>query len=99
VRECLPADVMLHYDRLRKLEPELLECQEIFAMAVLTTTWRNLTPARRRKLEAYFVKPTRSGRTGARLNGRLALPAKSRQQAGLMQAPSRRKILPFSNQK
>src|SRR5665213_1407231 len=83
VRECLPADVMLHYDRLRKLEPELLECPEIFAMAVLTTTWRNLTPERRRKLEAHFTKPTRGGLTSSRLNGRLELPAKSRRQDGM----------------
>ena len=98
VRESLPADVVLHYDRLRKLEPELLECPEIFAMAVLTTTWRNLTPARRRILEAHFNTPTRGWRA-ARLNGVLALRVKSRGQDGLRQATSRHKTLPSSNQK
>lgn len=99
VRECLPADVVLHYDRLRKLEPELLECPEVFAMAVLTTTWRNNTPARRRQLEAHFTKPTRDGRTAARSIGGLDLPAKSRQQAGLTQAASPRKTLQSAKQK
>jgi hypothetical protein len=66
VRECLPDEVVLHYDRLRKLEPELLECPEVFAMAVLTTTWRNLTPARRRELETHFTKPARGARPSLR---------------------------------
>ena len=26
VRECLPAEVLAHYDRLKRTEPELLEC-------------------------------------------------------------------------
>jgi hypothetical protein len=99
VRESLPADVVLHYDRLRKLEPELLECPEIFAMAVLTTTWRNLTPARRRALETHFTKPKRGGQTKVRLNGDLGWPVKSRQPNGKAHVPSRSKTLSSANQK
>jgi hypothetical protein len=83
LRDCLPADVVLHYDRLRKLEPELLECPEIFAMAVLTTTWRNLTPDRQQKLEKHFTKTQEKSWTRERITN----------------VPSRRKVSPSANQK
>jgi hypothetical protein len=59
VRDCLPANVLLQYDHLKAAEPELLECEEVFAMAVLADTWRDLPPAGRIKLQAHFTK--RSG--------------------------------------
>ena len=99
VRECLPDEVVSHYDRLRKLEPELLECPEVFDMAVLTTTWRNLTPPRRRKLETHFTKPARGARPNSRPNGLLKLPAKSRLRAGIAQPATWRNNLPPVKQK
>jgi len=66
VRDCLPAEVLIHYDRLRKAEPELLECPEVFAMAVLVSTYRRLSPRQRRRLVNHFATPprVRSGCTG-----------------------------------
>lgn len=55
VRECLPADLLTHYDRMKKRERAMLACPEVFAMAVLVSTWRSLPPARRRKLVAHFA--------------------------------------------
>ncbi len=57
VRECLPDEVLAHYDRLKESEPELLSCPEMFAMAVLVSTWQSLSPAKRTKLAAHFVTP------------------------------------------
>jgi hypothetical protein len=39
VRECLPAPVLITYDRMKETEAELLECPEVFAMAVLVATY------------------------------------------------------------
>ena len=96
VRECLPADVLLHYDRLRKLEPELLECPEIFAMAVLTTTWRNLTPDRRRELESHFSAPARGNLLEVRLNRRPESPQKSQKHGAVVPSRLRRKAMQAS---
>jgi hypothetical protein len=54
VRGCLPRVVLVHYDSLKQQEPELMRCPEVFAMAVLVSTYRSLTPPRRRKLLAHF---------------------------------------------
>ena len=59
VRECLPAEVLVHYDRLKETEPELLECPEVFAMAVLVSTYRSLSPRKREKLVNHFTTPPR----------------------------------------
>lgn len=61
VRECLPAEVLLHYDRFKESEPELLECPEVFAMAVLVSTYRGLPPRGRKKLVNHFVTPPSIG--------------------------------------
>ncbi len=57
VRECLPAEVMVHYDRLKEIEPELLECPEVFAMAVLVSTYRSLSPRTRQRRVNHFATP------------------------------------------
>ena len=66
VRDSLPSAVVRQYDQLRQTEPELIKCPEVFAMAVLVATWRRLTPAGRRRLEAHFTSPTRERRMGLR---------------------------------
>lgn len=60
VRGCLPTDVLIRYDRMTLVESELHDSAEVFAMAVLVTTWRELSPARRRKLETHFNTPSRN---------------------------------------
>jgi hypothetical protein len=57
VRECLPREVLTHYDRMKKTEHALLSCPEMFAMAVLVSTYRNLSPLKRKKLIGHFVTP------------------------------------------
>lgn len=59
VRDCLPAEVLVHYDRLKETEPELLECPEVFAMAVLVTAYRSLSPRKRQRLVNHFTTPPR----------------------------------------
>jgi hypothetical protein len=61
VRECLPAEVLFHYDQLKETEPELLECPEVFAMAVLVSTYRSLSPLKREKLVNHFATPPSVG--------------------------------------
>jgi len=57
VRECLPPEVLAHYDRMKKAEHALLSCREVFAMAVLVSTYRSLSPRKRKKLIAHFATP------------------------------------------
>lgn len=57
VRECLPSEVLAHYDRMKKTEHALLSCPELFAMAVLVSTYRSLSPLKRKKLIAHFATP------------------------------------------
>jgi hypothetical protein len=57
VRECLPAHVLGQYDRMKVADSDLLECPEIFAMAVLVSAYRHSSPDQRRKLIAYFPTP------------------------------------------
>lgn len=66
VRDSLPPAVVMQYDRLRQTESELIKCPEVFAMAVLVATWRSLSPAGRRRLEAHFAAPPRGRRKGSR---------------------------------
>lgn len=74
VRDCLPTDILAHYDRLMKTELELRECPEVLAMAVLADTWRDLSPAGRRRLREHFTTTARERRTNMRAKGHLALP-------------------------
>jgi hypothetical protein len=57
VRDCLPREVLRHYDQLKQTEPELFQSPEIFAMAVLVDTYRSLSPAGRKRLLAHFATP------------------------------------------
>ena len=57
VRECLPSEVLTHYDRMKKTERALLSCPDVFAMAVLVSTYRSLSPRQRRKLVSHFATP------------------------------------------
>jgi len=57
VRECLPPEVLWNYDQLKQTDLELLKSPDIFAMAVLVDTYRNSTPAGRKKLLAHFPTP------------------------------------------
>jgi len=57
VRECLPAEVLARYDRMKESDPELLECPEVFAMAVLVSTYRGASPRKRGSLLKHFATP------------------------------------------
>jgi hypothetical protein len=59
VRECLPPEVLAHYDRMKKSERALRSCPEVLAMAVLVATFRGLSPQGRKKLVAHFALPSR----------------------------------------
>lgn len=72
VRGCLPAEILFHYDRMKDTEPELLKCPEVFAMAVLVSTYRNLSPRKRQKLVNHFATPPRGAYGG---NGHIATPS------------------------
>jgi len=60
VRGCLPSSVLATYDLMKEADPELLECPEVFAMAVLVSTYRNLPPGPRRKFVTHFDSPPES---------------------------------------
>lgn len=59
VRECLPPEVLTHYDRMKKSERALRSCPEVFAMAVLVSAFRSLSPKGRKKLAAHFALPAK----------------------------------------
>lgn len=69
VRECLPAVVLAHYDRMKKTERGLLACPDVFAMAVLVSTYRSLSPRQRRKLVAHFATPAPTQSSAVQRNG------------------------------
>ena len=55
VREVIPPEVLTHYDHLKATATDLRESPELLAMAVLLTTYRSLSPAKRRKLLKHFA--------------------------------------------
>lgn len=55
VRDCLPCQVLATYDRMERTDAPLLEAPEVFAMAVLVSTYRNATPVDRCKLLTHFT--------------------------------------------
>lgn len=71
VRGCLPNEVLGHYDRMTNTEPALLKCPEIFAMAVLVSTYQSLSPRKRRRLATHFATPLRV-RSGGPCSTRVA---------------------------
>jgi len=54
VREVIPPEVLAHYDHLKATATDLRESPELLAMAVLLTTYRSLSPAKRKKLLKHF---------------------------------------------
>ena len=55
VREVIPPEVLAHYDQLKATAADLRESPELLAMAVLLTTYRSLSPAKRKKLLKHFA--------------------------------------------
>jgi hypothetical protein len=55
VREVIPPEVLAHYDHLKANATDLRESPELLAMAVLLTTYRSLSPAKRKKLLKHFA--------------------------------------------
>jgi hypothetical protein len=64
VRECLPPEVLAHYDRMKTAERKLRLFPEVFAMAVLVSTFRSLPPQGRKKLLAHFDVPSQEQNLG-----------------------------------
>ena len=69
VHGCLPGSVLATYDQMKETEPELLECPEVFAMAVLVSTYRSSSPAKRRELLSHFPDPLPVAKRAMRCNG------------------------------
>lgn len=55
VREVIPSEVLAHYDNLKITAVDLLESPDLLAMAVLLTTYRGLSPAKRKHLLRHFA--------------------------------------------
>jgi hypothetical protein len=55
VREVIPPEVLTPYDHFKATATDLLESPELLAMAVLLTTYRSLSPAKRKKLLMHFA--------------------------------------------
>lgn len=59
VRDCLPPSVLATYDEMKDTDPELLDCPEVFAMAVLVSTYQRLPAVSRRRLVSHFaIRPS-----------------------------------------
>ncbi len=56
VRERLPAAVIATYDRMKQTDTDLLDCPELFAMAVLVSAYRSSSPSARRTLCGHAKK-------------------------------------------
>jgi hypothetical protein len=68
VRECLPVTVLAHYDRMKKTERTLLTCPEVFAMAVLVSTYRSLSRLQRGRLVRHFATSSRTQNNAVQCN-------------------------------
>ena len=64
VREIVPGEVLVLYDRMRRSDSDLLDSCELFAMAVLVATYRSLSPRKRKRLLAHFSTEPRIQRLG-----------------------------------
>lgn len=60
VREVLPVEVLAHYDRMKTSHAELMESPELFVMAVLVSTYCNLSRRKRQELLAHFATKPRA---------------------------------------
>jgi hypothetical protein len=54
VRDILPAEVLGRYDEMKSTDEELWENPELFAMAVISDTYRSLSPGKRKKFLGHF---------------------------------------------
>jgi hypothetical protein len=54
VRDILPAEVLARYDEMKSTAEDLMESPELFAMAVLSDTYRSLSPSKRKKFLGHF---------------------------------------------
>ena len=70
VRECLPVTVLVHYDQMKKKERALLQCPELFAMAVLVSTYRSLSPFQRKRLVRHFATSPPAGNNVVQWNAK-----------------------------
>jgi len=59
VRDILPAEVLARYDEMKRTAQDLLGSPELFAMAVLSDTYRSLSPSKRKKLLGFFHSAAR----------------------------------------
>lgn len=75
VREVIPPEVLAHYDCLKATATDLLESPELLAMAVLLTTYRSLSPAKRKKLLRHFAQTSGVNSSGNRSAQRSSVPA------------------------
>jgi hypothetical protein len=57
VREIIPAEALVHYDRMKTTAADLLETPELFAMAVLVSTYGSLSPQQRKEFANHFAQP------------------------------------------
>ena len=60
IRESLPGEVLPYFDTLFETEAQLVDCPEVFAMAVVVATYREVTPSRSKKLLTFFEIPKRA---------------------------------------
>jgi hypothetical protein len=62
VREIVPAEALVHYDRMKTTAADLLDTPELFAMAVLLATYRSLSPQHRKEFANHFAtQPSGNG--------------------------------------
>jgi hypothetical protein len=54
VRDLLPAEVLAGYDKMKSTIEDLWESPELFAMAVMTDTYRSLSPSKRKKFLGHY---------------------------------------------
>jgi len=54
VRDVLPAEVLARYYEMKSAAEDLWESPELFAMAVISDTYRSLSPSKRRKFLGYY---------------------------------------------
>jgi hypothetical protein len=55
VREIIPAEALVHYDRMKTTAADLLDTPELFAMAVLLETYSSLSPQQRKEFVNHFA--------------------------------------------
>jgi hypothetical protein len=55
VREIVPAEALVHYDRMKTTAADLLDTPELFAMAVLLATYGSLSPQQRKEFVNHFA--------------------------------------------